>query len=289
MTWRLRVQHATGYQYPRNVLTSYNEVRLTPAATANQINIDTRLDIVPTAHPSSYLDYWGTIVHSFDVHVPHTELLVTATSVVETPASHTPSFGHAGPWEMLDDLAVRDRFHEFLASTPSTAADPALVEVAKGMRSSSPTPRAALDRSVGWVHDQLVYEKGSTSVSTSAVEAWRAGSGVCQDFVHLNIALIRSMGIPARYVSGYLHPKADADFEVTVAGESHAWAEAWVGEWVAFDPTNVGPVAERHVLVARGREYGDVTPMKGVYSGAPSSTPTVVVELTRLPLPGFGT
>ena len=93
MSWRLRVRHSTGYQYPRDVHTSYNEVRLTPAATANQIAIDTRIDVSPTAHPSSYLDYWGTIVHSFDVHVPHTELLVTAN--VDRRDTELP---HADEW-----------------------------------------------------------------------------------------------------------------------------------------------------------------------------------------------
>jgi transglutaminase-like putative cysteine protease len=90
------------------------------------------------------------------------------------------------------------------------------------------------------------------------------------------------MGIPARYVSGYFYPRASAEVGETVVGESHAWAEAWVGEWQPFDPTNALPVDSRHVIVARGRDYHDVTPLKGIYSGAPPSTPTVVVELTRL-------
>lgn len=286
MSWRLRVRHSTGYQYPKEVQTSYNEVRLTPAATGNQLAIDSRIDVSPHVHASSYVDYWGTIVHSFDIHVPHTELLVTATSTVETPHFHTVVTGAATTWATLDDRSVRDQFHEFLAPTVATAADEQLSAVAEAMRGTSDDPSAALERSIGWVHDSLSYEKGSTNVSTRAIEAWHAGRGVCQDFVHLEIALLRAMGIPARYVSGYLHPRDDAELGETVAGESHAWAEAWVGEWFAFDPTNTSTVGERHVLVARGRDYGDVTPLKGVYSGAPSSTPTVVVELTRLPLAG---
>jgi transglutaminase-like putative cysteine protease len=287
MSWRLRVRHVTGYQYPKEVATSYNEVRLTPAATANQIAIDTRIEVSPSVPTSSYVDYWGTIAHSFDVHVPHTELRVTATSTVETPSFHTPTSGRPGRWDDVDSQSVRDRFHEFLAPTVATAADAELLAIAAGVRGTTATPSDALDRAVGWVQDSLSYEKGSTNVSTPAIEAWHAGRGVCQDFVHLSIALLRAMGIPARYVSGYLHPHGDAEIGQKVAGESHAWAEAWIGEWFAFDPTNTSTVGERHVLVARGREYGDVTPLKGVYSGAPSSTPTVVVELTRLPLPGL--
>jgi transglutaminase-like putative cysteine protease len=285
LSWRLRVRHTTGYQYPQEVAASYNEVRLTPATTVNQIAIDTRIDVSPPVRLESYVDYWGTIVHSFDVHVPHTELVVTATSLVETPEAHTVATGVDLSWNELDDQAVRDAFHEHLVPTRSTGWDTELAEVALAVRNSAP-PATALERVVAWVHDALSYEKGSTNVSTSAVEAWHAGRGVCQDFVHLTLALLRAMGIPARYVSGYLHPRDDAEVGEVVAGESHAWAEAWLGEWRAFDPTNAAAVGPRHVLVARGRDYGDVTPVKGVYSGAPSSTPTVTVELTRLPVAG---
>jgi len=287
VSWRLRVRHVTGYQYPQEVLASYNEVRLTPAATMNQIAIDTRIEVSPSVHPSSYVDYWGTIVHSFDVHVPHLELRVVATSTVETPSFHTPTSGDPGRWDLLDDRVVRDRFHEFLVPTVATGADDELLEIAAATRGGASTPSEALDRTIAWVQDSLSYEKGSTDVATPAIEAWHAGRGVCQDFVHLSIALLRAMGIPARYVSGYLHPHGEAEIGEKVEGESHAWAEAWIGEWFAFDPTNTSTVGPRHVVVARGREYGDVTPLKGVYSGAPSSTPTVVVELTRLTLPGL--
>lgn len=104
---------------------------------------------------------------------------------------------------------------------------------------------------------------------------------MCQDFVQLAIALLRTMGIPARYASGYLHPQADAQIGDTVHGESHAWCEAWTGDWRPFDPTNAVAIGERHVLVARGRDYRDVPPLKGIVSGAPSTTPAVSVELTR--------
>ena len=144
-----------------------------------------------------------------------------------------------------------------------------------------PTPQEALELVGDWVRAALVYERGSTSVSTSATDAWKNGRGVCQDFVHLAIALLRNMGIPARYASGYFHPHADAPIGETVHGESHAWCEAWTGDWRPFDPTNAVAVGERHVLVARGRDYRDVPPLKGIFSGAPSTTPAVSVELTR--------
>jgi transglutaminase-like putative cysteine protease len=160
-------------------------------------------------------------------------------------------------------------------------ADGALADVATRLRAEMRTPIDAVHETVAAVRDGLAYEQGSTTVSTSAEEAWRAGRGVCQDFAHVTLAILRLLGIPSRYVSGYFHPEPEAAIGETLVGESHAWVEAWVGDWLAVDPTNGAPVGERHVLIARGREYRDVTPLKGVYTGAASWTPTVVVEVTR--------
>ncbi|GAC1611621.1 MAG: hypothetical protein NVS3B26_26340 [Mycobacteriales bacterium] len=119
-------------------------------------------------------------------------------------------------------------------------------------------------------------------MQTSAAQAWRLRSGVCQDIAHVSLSMLRVVGLPARYVSGYLHPDPDAQIGVRRTGESHAWVEVWLGSWWAYDPTNRLPVGERHVVVARGREYGDVPPLKGVYRGSGSHALGVRVELTRL-------
>jgi transglutaminase-like putative cysteine protease len=119
-------------------------------------------------------------------------------------------------------------------------------------------------------------------VRTSAQDAWQLRKGVCQDIAQLTAGLLRAVGIPARYVSGYLYPRSDAEVGDTVAGQSHAWVEWFTGDWEAFDPTNGTTVGKRHVIVARGRDYADVTPLKGVYHGAPSTDLGVTVEITRL-------
>ena len=123
---------------------------------------------------------------------------------------------------------------------------------------------------------------GSTGVRTSAQEAWSLRKGVCQDIAHLTLGMLRAVGIPSRYVSGYLFPLAGGEVGDTVAGQSHAWVEWWCGDWVPFDPTNGVPIGARHVTVAHGRDYADVTPLKGVYHGAPSTGLGVTVEITRL-------
>jgi transglutaminase-like putative cysteine protease len=109
-----------------------------------------------------------------------------------------------------------------------------------------------------------------------------AAKGVCQDFAHVTLGLLRAAGLPGRYVSGYLHPDPNAQVGVTVTGESHAWVEFWAGEWVAVDPTSLAEVGNRHVLLARGRDYADVRPLSGVYSGPGVELFRVTVDITRL-------
>ena len=128
----------------------------------------------------------------------------------------------------------------------------------------------------------MVYEPGATDVSTTASDAVELGRGVCQDFVHISIALLRGAGIPARYASGYLHPQSDAAIGETVVGQSHAWLEAWLGRWHAVDPTNGDDVGPRHVVVAQGRDYADVVPLKGVFHGPPEVSTEVTVAITRV-------
>ena len=123
---------------------------------------------------------------------------------------------------------------------------------------------------------------GTTGVRTNAQEAWDQGQGVCQDMAHVTVALLRAAGLPARYVSGYLHADPGAEPGQTAVGESHAWVEYWAGSWQPLDPTSGAPVAERHVVVARGRDYADIPPLKGIYHGAPTGAPKVTVEVTRL-------
>lgn len=281
MPWRMAITHVTRYRYAGPVATSYNEARLTPLTTPSQTTVDSRVEVSPAAHVSRYWDYWGTLVHAFDVHVQHTEMVVTGTSVVE----HSNGLDHAAPeagWEDVDRDGVRDRHCEFLSASRYVPDEPALADVGRRVRAEAATPIDAVGAVIDWVRGQLVYEPGTTTTHTSAVEAWAAGRGVCQDFVHLSLAVLRAAGVPARYVSGYLHPHRMPEIGVTARGESHAWVEAWVGDWVGIDPTNLVPIEERHVVVARGRDYGDVAPLKGIYNGGPAAESTVEVDVTRL-------
>jgi transglutaminase-like putative cysteine protease len=184
-------------------------------------------------------------------------------------------------WSELAGPAVQDRFAEYLAGSSYVAAEPELTELGRSLRAGSAPVQAGF-RMVEWVHETLRYERGATHVRTSSAQARAAGGGVCQDFAHVTLALLRAAGLPGRYVSGYLHPAADAGVGETTTGESHAWVEFWAGAWIAADPTSLAEVGSRHVLLARGRDYADVRPLSGIYSGPAAEDLGVTVEVTRL-------
>ncbi|OBG86091.1 hypothetical protein A5698_00310 [Mycobacterium sp. E136] len=277
--WRMRVVHSTGYAYKSPVTASFNEARLTPRSDSRQNVILNRVETVPATRNYRYVDYWGTAVTAFDLHAPHTELEVTSSSVVETDLDQMPDDDVT--WEDLQSEAVVDRFDEVLAPTHYTPASKRIARVGQRITKNH-APCDAVTAAAHWVRSELKYVSGTTGVHSSGVDALREGKGVCQDFAHLTLILLRSMGIPARYVSGYLHPKRKAAIGDTIDGQSHAWVQAWTGGWWNYDPTNDTPINEQYISVGVGRDYSDVSPLKGIYSGEGSTDLDVVVEITRL-------
>ena len=277
--WRMRIVHATGYAYKAPVTASYNEARLTPRSDSRQNVIINRVETAPATRSYRYVDYWGTAVTAFDLHAPHIELEVTSSSVVETDKPESPA-ASAG-WAELASEEVVDRYHEVLTPTGYTPVSKRIDRVARHLAKDH-DPHHAVLLAVEWVRNEMQYVPGTTGVHSSGLDALREGKGVCQDFAHLSLILLRAMGIPARYVSGYLHPKNDAGVGEAVKGESHAWIQAWTGSWWDYDPTNDTEINEQYISVGTGRSYADVTPLKGIYLGRGSSELDVVVEMTRL-------
>lgn len=277
--WRVRVVHSTGYAYESPVTASFNEARLTPRSDNRQNVILSRVETVPATRSYRYLDYWGTAVTAFDLHAPHTELEVTASSVVETDKPEPPI--EKVTWDELRSEAVLDKFDEVLSPTHYTPRSKRLRRVGERIAKYN-DPHDAVIAAADWVNSELDYVAGTTGVHSSALDALREGKGVCQDFAHLTLAVLRGIGIPSRYVSGYLHPQRKAPVGETVDGQSHAWIQAWTGGWWNFDPTNDKEINEQYVSVGVGRDYADVTPLKGIYSGGGSTDLDVVVEISRL-------
>ena len=281
MGWRLRIEHTTSVRYAGPVLTSFNEARMTPLTLPTQTTLDARVSAGPGVPVWTYNDYWGTYVSVFDLPDPHDGLLIRAVAMVETegPAG-VPRDGRLG-WEPLREEASGGRLLEFMLPTELTTVTPQIAATVTGDLRSVP-PDGAAEAISSRVRERVSYMPGATGVRTDAQEAWDKGQGVCQDMAHVTVALMRAAGLPARYVSGYLHPDTRARPGSTAVGQSHAWVEYWAGSWVAVDPTSGAPVGERHVVVARGRDYADVLPLKGIYHGPPESAMDVTVEVTRL-------
>jgi transglutaminase-like putative cysteine protease len=277
---RLRIRHVTGFHYDGEVTASYNEARMLPVSSDGQLVLYSNIEILPISSNHSYVDYWGTRVSSFEIITPHSELSLTATSLVEVRPRDHPE--HRLTWDTLaDQIESATSYVEQLEQTPRTRPPAEVAELARDIVASAETPCDAALQICQAIGNRIEYMPGVTGVHTTAAEAWEQQRGVCQDITHLALGALRSVGIPARYISGYLHPKPDAAIGETIAGESHAWVEWFCGDWRGFDPTNLIDIGDRHVTVGKGRDYNDVAPLRGVYAGPYGSKLFVTVEITR--------
>jgi transglutaminase-like putative cysteine protease len=277
---RLRIKHMTGFHYGGDVTASYNEARMLPTSADGQLVLYSNLEILPISSHHSYVDYWGSRVSSFEILTPHKDLSLTATSLVEVrERSHSDT---NLSWDLLVDAVEKSTENiEQTKQTRRTAPPADVVALAAELAGRNQTTYEAALEICTAVGGAMEYMHGVTGVHSTAAEAWAVRKGVCQDITHLALGALRSVGIPARYVSGYLHPKPSAEIGETIAGESHAWVEWFCGEWRGFDPTNLIDIGDRHVTVGRGRDYNDVPPLRGVYAGPYGSELFVTVEITR--------
>jgi transglutaminase-like putative cysteine protease len=277
---RLRIEHATGFSYQGDVSASYNEARMLPSSTDSQFVLSSSLDIDPSTTVNQYVDYFGTRVSAFDVLSSHSSLTITARSLVEVrprPLQHGEL-----TWDALAAEAARSiQTVEQMVQTARTRPHPEVAEIARSIAAEHDHPGRAAHAIAEAIGDAVEYMHGVTGVHSTASEAWEARKGVCQDLAHITLGALREVGIPARYVSGYLHPRPNAEVGVAVTGESHAWVEWFAGGWQGFDPTNNIEIGDRHVLVGRGRDYNDVPPLRGVYAGPFKSQLRVKVTITR--------
>ncbi|MDR1711712.1 MAG: transglutaminase family protein [Propionibacteriaceae bacterium] len=277
---QIRVVHRTGYHYAEQVSASHNEARMTPRNNREQFVLAAMVDISPTAWTHTYADYWGTTVTAFEISHPHRELDVVATSTVDV--GDRAGVGPGVSWAELSDPNFRDQRCEMLEICEHVAPVPALRKLARGFADKHESPRDAAVAVMKAIRERIDYRPGVTQVHTSAEAVWEARAGVCQDIVHTAVGALRCMGIPARYVSGYVIPAKSPEPGRAYVGESHAWLQFWDGAWVGFDPTNGQPPGDLHVEVAVGRTYFDVPPLKGIYTGQGESEMFVEVEMTVL-------
>lgn len=289
---RLDIRYTTRFRYAGQVTESQNELRACPTTDDHQWLVHYDVTTFPTSRVQSYLDHWGTRVDTFGVRLPHDRLEVVARATVETGSR--PQDPPSTPLAAYDQTRFRDLHLEFLQTSAHVAwGDPvaaAAVECAERAGDDAVDVIMAVHESVAG----LEFRAGTTQVGTPVDDVLAAGAGVCQDFAHLAIAMYRHLGIPARYVSGYLFTVDDSTGEDSVTDEveveTHAWIEAALPGWgwLALDPTNAQEVGERHVTIGRGRDYDDVSPFRGVFTGRQDHELDVAVTMRRLALEPLG-
>ncbi|MFN8097230.1 MAG: transglutaminase family protein [Dermatophilaceae bacterium] len=280
MSTQLKVVHRTGYTYPGGAHASYNEARMTPQSNTDQVVLHSRIDISPKPWTYSYVDYFGTAVTAFELHERHERLQLVATSTVEVRRDQGKQA--TASWDLLRSPEVTGVRGEWLEVTPLTDPGAELRAETLALAAQAGTPAEFVAAAVGHLRREMSYQPGATGVHTQAADAWAGRRGVCQDHVHLALGMLRTVGIPARYVSGYVLPLRTAALGVPATGESHAWLQWWGGEWLAFDPTNGQVPDDFAVDVGYGRDYRDVTPLRGIFTGVRTSSMFVEVEMTRL-------
>jgi len=275
---RLTVHHETLYDYPEPVANSVNEAWLRPLTDERQSCLSFRLSTAPPSDPRPYTDYFGNTVYHFDVHEPHTRLTVTADAEVLTEPLDAEAAleSDSSPLQPLS-AEVGDRWLDFLAQTSLTCAGPGIHDLVQEIRDQQETVSSFLRRLLSHLHQRIAYLPGATTVASSAEDVLALGTGVCQDHAHVFLAVCRLVGVPARYISGYLCDSGGAG----ESQASHAWAEALLPAtgWVGLDPANDCLADQRYIRVAIGRDYSDVPPVRGAFFGRASAGADVSVTV----------
>jgi transglutaminase-like putative cysteine protease len=281
------IRYLTEYEYDADVVDNLNALRVKPLGNGRQRCDEFGVRLTPEVRLHRHTDYFGTEVVEFEISRPHRQLSIDVRARVSTKPSPEPP---RATWEALTDPHYREAGGEFLLQTDDAPDHPALKELLSATRAAT-SPLAAVTLISELIPDRFEYRQGATYVDSRVIDLLEAGAGVCQDFVHLGLALLRRHGVAARYVSGYLFAAGSGDGQESVEVDTHAWLEALLPVsdtahpdpvWVGADPTNRVLSGETHVKIGHGRHYADVPPIKGVYRGSASAKLAASVTMTRL-------
>ena len=271
------IRHVTRFRYSAPITQSVMEVRMQPRTEGSQRCLSFQLSVTPATKVLHYRDYLGNVIHNFDIPGEHRQLSIIAQSQVEVrPLADLPASLPASAW---DDISQNE--YDMLVPSHFTHPSPLLSELAEQLRvERRDDPLSLLRELTASIYDAFAYVPESTAVDSPIDDALKARQGVCQDFTHIMLALLRPLGIPARYVSGYLYPRQGGSR--STPGASHAWVEAMLPGlgWVGFDPTNNLIADYCHIRVAIGRDYDDVPPTRGVFKGKAETELSVSVRVT---------
>ena len=286
---KYRVRHRTTYDYEDPVSVSHHLVRLTPRDIPGQICREAQLSVLPMPHiTATHKDYFGNTQTSFTLEEPHDKLIVEATSELDVNCIARPDFSASPAWERVAASLASDHSEEgldayqFIFGSQRIAASRELADYSRTSFSTNRPLLEAVGDLMQKIHRDFVFDSKATEVTTPVQAFFEKRCGVCQDFAHLQIACMRSVGLAARYISGYLRTVPPPGKERLVGADaSHAWCSAWCpgAGWVDFDPTNDCVPTDGHITVAWGRDYTDVSPIHGVLLGGAKHTLDVGVDV----------
>ena len=276
------IRHLTRFRYKRPVSESIMETRMHPRSDYSQHCLSFSLSVSPRCRVFSYRDHYGNNVQHFDIPGEHDQLVIVAESLVEQQEQiEVPAFLSPEAWDALDAIVKEGDYGEMLLPSTFAAPTPALLEMAKELNVvRRDDPLMVVHELNKQIYEYFDYVPRSTRVDSPIDEAIASHQGVCQDFAHTMIALLRHIGIPARYVSGYLY-RGSGDHDRSTPDASHAWVEVMLPHlnWVGFDPTNDLVAHTRHIRTAVGQDYADVPPTRGVFRGKTESELYVAVQV----------
>jgi transglutaminase-like putative cysteine protease len=279
------IRHFTRYRYSRPVRQSVMEVRMHPRNEIAQRCFTFQLSVSPRARIFSYTDHLGNLVHHFDIPAQHNQLTIISDALVDIDApKELPCSLGVETWHELDDLIQKDDYWDMLMPSHFARTSPELEGFAKELSADKRNGRDPLELLKALnaeLYQAFSYVKKSTAVDSPIEDALQLRRGVCQDFAHIMIALVRNLRIPCRYVSGYLYHGSDHT-DRSADGATHAWVEALLPRlgWTGFDPTNNLIAQGRHIRTAIGRDYADVPPTVGTMKGAAETELHVRVRVT---------
>ncbi|MBU2580463.1 MAG: transglutaminase family protein [Alphaproteobacteria bacterium] len=279
---RYQISHRTSYEYGSPVVQSNHLLHLAPREFDHQRVMRHNLIIEPApAWRSERVDYFGNPITLISVEDEHSELSVNALSEIEVKAAQQPNFSRSGAWESVAQQ-MPSNVAQFACASQLAAPTPALHEFARpSYPNGAPNlegARALMER----IFREFRFDNTTTDVSTPVEQVLAQKSGVCQDFAHLMIGSIRSLGLPARYMSGYIltHPP-EGQIKLEGSDASHAWVSVWdpAAGWVDFDPTNNLVNSPEHIAIAYGRDFADVSPISGILLGGGKHSVSVAVDV----------
>ena len=276
------IRHLTRFRYSEPISESIMETRMNPRSDSNQHCLTFSLSVSPRCRVFSYRDHLGNNVQHFDIPGEHTQLVIVAESVIEQQSlPDVPHFLSPDAWAVLDDMVEAGDYWEMLLPSTFAVETPAVALLAKQMGVTRRDDPLMLVQELNQrLFEYFEYVPQHTRVDSPIDEAIVSGKGVCQDFAHTMIALLRHVGIPARYVSGYLY-RSREDHDRSTPDATHAWVDVLMPHlgWVGFDPTNNLVAHHRHIRTAVGRDYADVPPTHGIFRGKTESELYVAVHV----------